>query len=110
AQLPAYRSVAGGVRLSYAQFEELEEFARLGADLDESTRATLARGRRVRAVLAQGALETVSVGRQLIALLAVNEGLLDGVETGRVHAVEAALDSEVRALAPDVVARLEAGE
>ncbi len=110
AQLPGYRAVAGGVRLSYAQFEELEEFARLGADLDEGTRRTLVRGRRVREVLRQGALETVSVGRQLLALLAVNEGLFDGLPLSQVAAAEAALDRAARARSPDLMTRLESGE
>ena len=110
AQLPAYRAVAGGVRLSYAQFEELEEFARLGADLDEGTRSTLVRGRRVRAVLRQGALETVSVGRQLITLLAVNEGLFDALPASRIRSIESALDRAARIAAPDLLARLEGGE
>jgi F-type H+/Na+-transporting ATPase subunit alpha len=37
-QLSAYRSVAGDLRLSYSQFEELESFSRFGTRLDESTR------------------------------------------------------------------------
>src|SRR5690606_40818613 len=50
-QLPAYRSVVSDLRLSYAQFEELEAFARFGTRLDDDTRHTLARGEPVRGVL-----------------------------------------------------------
>ena len=49
----AFRAVAGDLRLSYAQFEELEAFARFGTRLDEETRRTLERGRRVREILKQ---------------------------------------------------------
>ncbi|MEF9673561.1 F0F1 ATP synthase subunit alpha, partial [Pseudomonas sp. PCH446] len=35
AQSAAYRAVAGDLKLAYAQFEELETFARFGARLDE---------------------------------------------------------------------------
>jgi len=52
-QLPAYRKVAGDLKLSYAQFEELEVFARFGTRLDKETRQALNRGRRVRALLKQ---------------------------------------------------------
>ena len=38
AQRAAYRAVAGDLKLAYAQFEELETFARFGARLDEDTR------------------------------------------------------------------------
>ena len=50
-QLAAYRAVAGDLRLSYSQFEELEAFARFGTRLDEDTQRTLERGRRVREIL-----------------------------------------------------------
>jgi len=110
AQLPAYQAVAGGVRLSYAQFEELEDFARLGADLDEGTRRTLVRGRRVREVLRQGALETVPVGQQVATLLAVNEGLFDDLTPGQLGGVEEALGRAVGTRAADIVERIERGE
>jgi F-type H+/Na+-transporting ATPase subunit alpha len=57
-QLPAYRTVTGDLRLSYAQFEELEMFARFGTRLDEKTRDTIERGRRVRKVLTQPELQS----------------------------------------------------
>ena len=44
AQLPAYRAVAADLRLAYAQFEELETFARFGTRLDDDTRSQLERG------------------------------------------------------------------
>src|SRR5512137_2999127 len=52
-QLPAYRTVVGDLRLSYAQFEEMEAFSRFSARLDESARRILERGRRVRETLKQ---------------------------------------------------------
>ncbi len=110
AQRPAYRTVAGGLRLSFAQFEELESFARLGADLDEGTRATLVRGRRVREVLKQGALEPVPVLEQMASLAAVSAGLFDDVPAERVAALELDLRREARNALPDLARRVEAGE
>lgn len=86
AQLPALRAVAGRLRLAYAQYEELERFARFGADVDEATRNTLRRGRRVRASFAQAARETVRVGLQVAIMLAVAEGVLDALPEDRVGA------------------------
>src|SRR5690349_21862965 len=37
AQIPAMKSVAGGLRLQLAAFRELEAFAQLGTDLDPAT-------------------------------------------------------------------------
>ena len=36
AQRPAFRALAGDLKLAYAQFEELETFSRFGARLDEA--------------------------------------------------------------------------
>ena len=51
AQRAAYRAVAGDLKLAYAQFEELETFARFGARLDDDTRKIIEHGRRIRACL-----------------------------------------------------------
>jgi len=91
AQLPGFRTVAGPLRLAYAQFEELEAFARFGARLDEDTRADLERGRRVRAALRQDEHAPMPVTAQIAVLLAAAEGLLDTVTTDRIGAAGAAL-------------------
>lgn len=110
AQRSAYRAVAGGLRLSYAQFQELESFARLGAELDESTQETLTRGRRVREVLRQGPLEPIPVAEQIATLLAADAGMLDATPAARVGEIEAALRREVRLALPQVCERVESGE
>jgi F-type H+-transporting ATPase subunit alpha len=110
AQLPAYRAVASRLRLAYSQFEELERFARFGADVDEATRRTLRRGRRVREALQQGALETLPVCEQLAVLLAAGEGVLDEAPVEQVGATEAALRRAVRREHSELCARLERGE
>lgn len=53
AQARAFREVAGNLRVTLSQFEELEEFARFGTRLDDDTRARLARGAAVRNALRQ---------------------------------------------------------
>jgi F-type H+-transporting ATPase subunit alpha len=110
AQRPAYRAVAGGLRLSYAQFQELESFARLGAELDESTRGTLTRGRRVREVLKQGEFEPIPVAEQIASLLAADAGVFDVLPAARVAEVELAVRRDARLALPDVCERIERGE
>lgn len=78
-QLPAYRAVAGDLRLSYSQFEELEAFARFGTRLDEETKAALERGKRVREVFKQPQYATISVPEQIAVLVAVNAGIFDSI-------------------------------
>ena len=80
AQLPAYRSVSNKLRLSYAQFEELEAFSRFSSRLDEETRKQIARGRRIREVLKQNQFDTYTVIEQIELLRAVTEGRLDDID------------------------------
>ena len=110
AQNAGYRAVAGDLRLSYAQFEELEGFARFGTELDVETRRAITRGRRVRMVLTQGPYETIPVGEQLCALLAAASGALDDVPVERVRELEVVLRERARAEAGEVLARLDVGE
>ena len=79
AQRAAYRAVAGDLKLAYAQFEELETFARFGARLDEDTRKIIEHGRRIRACLKQPEFAPVSVPAQIAVLLALTAGLFDRV-------------------------------
>jgi len=95
AQLPAFRAVAGPLKLAYAQFEELESFARFGAKLDEDTRAQLERGRRVREALKQKEAEPLPVAHQIALLLAVAEGLFDTIP---IEEMPAATANVVRAV------------
>jgi F-type H+-transporting ATPase subunit alpha len=109
AQRPAYRAVASPLRLAYTQFEELERFARFGADVDEATRTTLRRGRRVREALKQGPLETIPPCEQLAVLLAASEGILDATPIEALSSVEAALRRAVRNEHPGLCERIESG-
>ncbi|MBD2512434.1 alternate F1F0 ATPase, F1 subunit alpha [Nostoc muscorum FACHB-395] len=90
-QLPAYRAVAGDLRLSYSQFEELEVFSRFGTRLDEATRKTLERGRRVREVLQQNQYEPMPVPEQIAVLLAVTSGVFDELAMVKIAAAEKAV-------------------
>jgi F-type H+/Na+-transporting ATPase subunit alpha len=76
AQSAGYRAVAGDLRLTYAQFEELEGFSRFGTELDAETQRVITRGRRVRVALTQGPYVTIPVGEQLAALWAASSGAL----------------------------------
>jgi len=109
-QLPAYRTVTGDLRLSYAQFEELEMFARFGTRLDEKTRQTIERGRRVRKVLTQAELQPLTIPEQIAVLLAVTEGLFDSMEVEEIPKAEKKVRETVTAELPDICRRIEEGE
>ncbi len=112
AQLSAYRSVVKELRLRYAQFEELEAFARFDTRMSSDTQATLERGRRIRAVLKQPRYETLDVVAQLISMLALNLGLFDAIPLEEMVAAEKLLHEAVlgEASASGLSTRVEKGE
>ena len=109
-QLPAYRAVAGDLRLSYSQFEELEAFARFGTKLDEETRRTLERGKRVREVFKQPQYAPLPATEQICILIAVNEGLFDEIELDQIALAEDAIQRASREQLTDLFEQIEAGE
>ena len=110
AQRAAYRAVTGDLKLAYAQFEELETFARFGARLDEDTRLAIAHGQRIRACLAQAELSPVSVPAQISTLLALNAGLFDSVPLARMPAAQEAVQDVADAWPEDLRERLAGAE
>jgi F-type H+-transporting ATPase subunit alpha len=110
AQQAAYRAVAGDLKLAYAQFEELETFARFGARLDEDTRQSIGHGKRIRACLGQSEFSPVSVSAQIAILLALNTGLFDTVPLERMTAAQKAVEEAANELPEDLGKRLTAGD
>jgi F-type H+-transporting ATPase subunit alpha len=105
AQLAAYRAVAGSLKLAYSQFEELENFAKFGARLDEKTRQVISHGHRIRASLKQPEFAPMPVVEQITLLLALTAGLLDDVPLARMPAAEAALRRAAATIPTEVVGR-----
>ncbi len=97
AQAPAFRDVAGNLRVTLSQFEELEEFARFGTRLDDATRARLARGAAVRAALRQPERDPMPAAEQLAVLVAAMEGLLDDLDETRIAPAMDAIRAAIRA-------------
>ena len=109
AQRAAYRAVAGDLKLGYAQFEELETFARFGARLDDDTRKTIEHGRRIRACLKQPEFAPVSVPAQIAVLLALTAGLFDAVPLDRMTEAERDVIEAATAAPAEIGARVESG-
>jgi F-type H+-transporting ATPase subunit alpha len=110
AQRTAYRTVAGDLKLAYAQFEELETFARFGARLDEETRKIIEHGRRIRACLKQPEFSPVSVPAQIAILLALTAKLFDTVPIDRMSDAEHAVREAASDIPNEVTARFDSAE
>jgi F-type H+-transporting ATPase subunit alpha len=85
AQIKAMKQVAGPLRLSLAQYRELEAFAQFGSDLDPATQKQLARGARLVEVLKQPQYQPVPVEKQVAIIYAVTNGHLDDVEVKHIR-------------------------
>jgi len=110
AQHAAYRAVAGDLKLAYAQFEELETFARFGARLDDDTRKIVEHGQRIRACLKQPELAPVSVLGQISVLLALTAELFDAVALERMTDAKHAVQEAAGDVPAEVRARLEGSD
>ena len=105
AQRAASRAVAGDLKLAYAQFEELETFARFGARLDEATRKIIEHGQRIRACLKQSEFAPVSVPGQIAVLLALTAELFDKVPIDRMTDAERAVQEAAANIPAELTTR-----
>src|SRR5207237_3417011 len=88
AQIPAMKTIAGGLRLDLAAFRELEAFAQLGTDLDKATQSQLDRGYRMVELLKQPQFKPMNVIDQVMVIFAGTRGYLEKVPLKQVAAWE----------------------
>ncbi len=110
AQRAAFRSVAGDLKLTYAQFEELETFARFGARMDDDTTQSIEHGRRIRACLRQPESSPIPVSEQIILLVALISGVFDTVSLSQITQAKDVLRLIINDLPSDLCIRLENAE
>ena len=110
AQRAAYRNVASALKLNYAQFEELENFARFGARLDDNTLSTINHGRHIRAYLSQSESDPVSVAEQIILLLVLGQRLFDPVPLNDMSKAQTSLRNTTSNMPEMLITRLENAE
>ncbi len=100
AQHRTLRDVAGRLRFEYAQFLELEMFARFGGVTDARLAAQIARGTRIRALLAQPRLSGLRTIEQIALLTALTEGRFDECPESAISTVRERLLARRDALLP----------
>ena len=106
AQIKAMKKVADQLKLIYSQYRELQSFAQFGSDLDADTKARLALGDRIVAVLGQDKRSPVAVELQVAILYAVINGYLNDIPVERVHAFEKELYAHLRTKHGDLLRRI----
>ena len=103
AQIKAMKKVAGSLKLLYSQYRELQSFAQFGSDLDADTKARLALGERIVAVLKQGNNAPVEVAHQVCIIYAVTHGYLNDIAVAEIPEFELRLREHMDNLHPEVL-------
>ncbi|HKP38313.1 MAG TPA: F0F1 ATP synthase subunit alpha [Pyrinomonadaceae bacterium] len=106
AQIKAMKQVAGGLRLSLAQYRALAAFAQFGSDLDKATQAQLALGERLTEILKQPQYQPMDVEKQIIAIWAANKGYLDDVPVLEVRKFESEMVRFIENSDPGVLQKI----
>ncbi|WP_436773161.1 F0F1 ATP synthase subunit alpha [Yinghuangia sp. YIM S09857] len=88
AQTKAMKSVSGQLRLSLAQYRELEAFAAFGSDLDAASKSSLERGARMVELLKQGQYSPFPMEEQVVSIWAGTTGRLDDVPVEEIRRFE----------------------
>jgi F-type H+-transporting ATPase subunit alpha len=103
AQLGIMKEVAGPLRLTLAQYRELQAFAQFGSDLDAATQRQLTRGARLVEILKQPQYAPVTTAMQVVQILAGVEGVCDDIPVQRTIVFIDALTSHFEANKQDLI-------
>src|SRR5204862_1208610 len=103
AQIKAMKQVAGGLRLSLAQYRALAAFAQMGSELDKASTAQLVRGSRMVEILKQGQYSPVPVEKQVAIIYAGTTGVLDDLPINQCRPFEDGLYRFVENAHPDIL-------
>jgi F-type H+-transporting ATPase subunit alpha len=88
AQTKAMKKNAGTLKLSLAQYRELEAFAQFASDLDPDTKKQLERGKRMVEILKQDIYSPVGFEKQVCMIFAGNNGYLDKLDVSSIKKFE----------------------
>jgi F-type H+/Na+-transporting ATPase subunit alpha len=91
AQTKLIKKLSGGIRLSLAQYRELEAFSQFASELDETTRKQLERGQRVMEMMKQKQYAPLSIAKMAFSIFVADKGYLDDVPVNKVAEFEAQL-------------------
>ncbi len=88
AQIKSMKKVAGTLKISQAQFRELESFTKFGGDIDPVTAMTIDKGRKNERLLIQPQYSPVPVEEQIAAIYCGTQGLMSDVPLDKVSEFE----------------------
>ena len=96
AQTKAMKAVSGTLKLSLAQFRDLEAFAMFASDLDAASKQQLHRGARLMELLKQSQYSPFPMEEQVVSVWAGTKGKFDDIEVEDVRDFESQLLEHLR--------------
>jgi F-type H+/Na+-transporting ATPase subunit alpha len=103
AQVKAMRQVSGSLRVDLAQFRDLEAFAAFASDLDDASKAQLARGQRMVELLKQPQYTPYPVEDQVVSIWSGTSGELDEVPAEDVRRFESEFLAWLKSSKPQIL-------
>ena len=88
AQTPLLKQVSASLRMSLAQYRELQTFAQFGSDVDDDTRKVLSAGERMMAALMQKRYAPIADSEIALIIFAVAEGFAAEVNVAKIPEFE----------------------
>ncbi len=100
AQIKAMKGVAGTLKITLAQYRDMQAFAMFASDLDETSRRQLDRGSRLTELLRQKNYQPYAVEEQVVSVWAGTKGFFDDVPLEDVLRFEQELLEHLRHTTP----------
>jgi F-type H+-transporting ATPase subunit alpha len=106
AQAGVMKAVAERLKIDYSRFTEVEVFTKFGAHMEEETASLIRRGERLREIMKQPRFRHYSLEEQVLEILILESGRLDGIDLGEVSAVCGGMMERGRDRFPELISRI----
>ncbi len=103
AQAGVMKAVAERLKIDFSRFMEVEVFTKFGAHMEEETLNLIKRGERLREILKQPRFQPYSLEQQVLGILILESGRLDGIELGSVRSACGRIMHHTREEFPDLM-------
>ncbi|NCO04621.1 MAG: F0F1 ATP synthase subunit alpha [Candidatus Magasanikbacteria bacterium] len=110
AQTKPMKKVAGSLKLTLAQFRELEAFAQFSSDLDADTKKQIDLGRRMTELLKQPQFSPFAVEHQVLSIYAAGKGYFNDIDVDKVREAEKKLIEFATKTKQALLDKIKAGE
>jgi F-type H+-transporting ATPase subunit alpha len=103
AQTKPMKKVAGKLKVTLAQFRELEAFSQFAGELDQNTKDILERGKKIVELLKQTNNSPRTNTESVITIFAVNKGIFDKIKLEEIREVNTKMQEYIAMFAMELV-------